>query len=284
MATQTARQTAPQPFCSALRACSLSELLESFEDGVLTLTFNRPERRNAITQTLFDTLAASIVTAAQDPDVRCLVLTGADGTFCAGGDMSAMPSDEKTPASPEAREKSLRESMEIFRVLHEMPKPTLAIMNGATAGAGLVLALACDMRFCLDTAKITTAFSKIATSGDSGVSYFLPRVVGPAKAIELMFTADVISGLEAFEIGLVTKIAEAENFNAKSTAFARYLASLPTFAIGLMKKNFQVSLTSTLSDTLDIEAKHMIQSLDTDDHKRAVESFLNKVPPTFSGS
>lgn len=267
----------------------MSELLESLDEGVLTLTLNRPERRNAITQSLSDALSEAIVRADQDPDVRCLVLTGAGKTFCAGGDMggdgdeNAMSALTDESTSQAARINSIRESMEIFRTLHEMPKPTLAIMNGAAAGAGLVFALACDMRFCLDTAKLTTAFARIGTSGDSGVSYFLPRIVGMPKALELMFTSDVVTGRQALEMGLVTKIASADTFEAESQAFARRLADLPTVAIGYMKENIFASLTSSLSKTLDMEAARMIQTLETDDHKQAVEAFLNKTQPSFKG-
>lgn len=267
----------------------MSELLEKLDDGLLTLTLNRPERRNAMTQSLSDALSEAIGRAAQDPNVRCLVLTGAGTAFCAGGDMggdgdkNAMSylTDESVPL--EARTQSIRESMDMFRVLHEMPKPTLAIINGAAAGAGLVLALACDMRFCLDTAKLTTAFARIGTSGDSGVSYFLPRIVGMPKALELMFTSDVLTGRDALKMGLVTKVASKETFEAESQAFAHLLADLPTIAIGYMKENIFASLSSTLSETLDREAERMIHTLGTDDHKQAVNAFLNKSKPSFKG-
>lgn len=261
----------------------MSELLESFEDGVLTLTFNRPDRRNALTKPLVATLAAAITRAGQDSKVRCLVLTGAGKAFCVGGEMSEMPTATKTSELPEARIQWLRENMELFRTLHELPKPTLALINGPAAGAGLVFALACDFRICLDTAKLTTAFAKIGTSGDSGVSYFLPRIVGPAKALELMFLSEVLTGREAFEVGLVTKLVTAESLQAEGRAYAKSLASLPTRAIGYMKQNLRVAQSSTLSEAFDLEAEHMIKSIDTDDHKHAVEAFLNKTKPVFEG-
>jgi 2-(1,2-epoxy-1,2-dihydrophenyl)acetyl-CoA isomerase len=164
-----------------------------------------------------------------------------------------------------------------------MPKPTLAIIPGAAAGAGLSLALACDLRFCLDTAKITTAFSKIGASGDYGGSYFLPYLVGAAKARELYFTADVISGTEAFAMGLVNKVASADAFEAESKAYAQTLANLPTVAVGYMKKNLNTAQNGTLADVFDREAMHMMRCFMTEDHKAAAKAFVEKKPPVFHG-
>ena len=153
----------------------MSELTEAFEDGVLTLTMNRPKARNAMSGDMMAAMHEAIPRAAVDQEVRCVVLTGAGGAFCAGGDVKGFASDagsnesvSKAAPSLETRVQSLRQGMELSRLLHVMPKPTLAIIPGPAAGAGLSLALACDMRFCLDTAKITTAFSKIGASGEYG--------------------------------------------------------------------------------------------------------------------
>lgn len=260
----------------------MTELLESLHDGVLTLTLNRPERRNATTESLMASVTEATVRAAADPTVRCLVITGAGGAFCAGGDVGELPSDAaELPA--ESRVQALRQGMEVIRLLHEMPKPTLAVIPGAAAGAGLALALSCDLRFCLDTAKLTTAFAKIGASGDSGMSYFLPRLVGDAKARELMFCSDVITGQEALALGLVTKVASADDFDEAARAYARYLSGLPTVAIGYMKRNLNASHSSTLSEVLDLESAHMIRTLDTEDHRLAVTAFQNKVEPRFEG-
>ena len=164
-----------------------------------------------------------------------------------------------------------------------MPKPTLAVISGAAAGAGLALALACDLRFCLDTAKLTTAFVKIGLSGDTGGSYFLPRLVGAAKARELYFMADVISGREAYEIGLVSRVASAETFEEESQAFAKHLAGLPTVALGYMKMNLNAAEHLTLSEVFDLEAENIVRSMNTEDHKQAAQAFLKKEPPVFKG-
>lgn len=261
----------------------MSELLESFENGVLRLTFNRPERQNTMTSLMSEALSEAVDRAAEDVAVRCVVLTGAGRAFCGGGDFEEMPTEDNANWKADERVEELRRGMEVVRVLHEMPKPTLAVINGAAAGVGLALALACDMRVCLDSAKLTTAFARIGTSGDSGVSYFLPRLIGAAKAYELMFRSDLISGEQAFAMGMVTKLATSENIEAIAEDTAKELSLLPTVAIGYMKKNLVLSHNATLSEVLDLEAEHMIRTLDTEDHSNAVAAFLNKTRPVFEG-
>lgn len=268
----------------------MADLEKTFEDGVLTLTMNRPDARNAMSGAMMEDMKKAVYKAADDPEVRCLVLTGAGGAFCAGGDVKGFASDAGSNEggggegpSLETRVQGLRQGMELSKQLHVMPKPTLAIIPGACAGAGLSLALACDMRFCLDTAKITTAFSKIGASGDYGGSYFLPQLVGAAKARELYFTADIITGQEAYDMGMMTKVASSDTFEAESKAYARYLAGLPTVAIGYMKKNLNAAQNATLSDVFDLEAMHMMRTFMTEDHKRAAVAFVKKEAPEFKG-
>ncbi len=264
-------------------------LIETFENGVCTLTMNRPEARNAMSGPMMDALNEAVPRVALEPTVRAVVLPGAGGAFCAGGDVKGFASEtrdgknDSDGPSIEERVQGLRKGMELSRLLHEMPKPTLAVIPGAAAGAGLSLALACDLRFALDTAKITTAFSKIGASGDYGGSYFLPYLVGAAKARELYFTADIISGQQAYEMGLVSKVASADTFEAEAIAYAEYLAGLPTIEVGYMKKNLNASQHGSLSDVFDLEAMHMVRSMMTKDHKAAAKAFVNKEAPIFKG-
>jgi 2-(1,2-epoxy-1,2-dihydrophenyl)acetyl-CoA isomerase len=265
-------------------------LLETFEDGIATLTFNRPEARNALTGNVLGALADAVPRLALDPKVRVVVLTGAGNAFCAGGDVKgfvAQPTGSAANGAAafnmELRIAELRKGMEVAKWLHEMPKPTLAVMPGAAAGAGLSLALACDMRICTTNAKLTTAFSKIGASGDYGGSYFLTQLVGAAKARALYFTADVITGEQAAALGIVNAAIAPEHFHQAAQEQARYLASLPTVAIGYMKKNLNLAATATLTEVLDMEAAHMVRTMMTEDHKAASLAFVEKRAPVFKG-
>src|SRR5579871_1331345 len=251
-------------------------LLESLADGVMTLTMNRPEARNALSGEMNAALSEAIRRASADPKVRCLVLTGAGGAFCAGGDVKGFAADT-------GRGAGLRAGMETVKILHEMPKPTLAVIPGPAAGAGLSLALACDLRIATENAKLTTAFSKVGLAGDYGGSYFLSHLVGQAKARELYFTADVITGAEAAALGIVNKAVPADQLAEVAEAQARYLAGLPTIAIGYMKKNLNAAEHATLSELLDLEAMNMVRTMMTADHAAAAKAFVEKRAPVFEG-
>src|SRR5580698_4792290 len=258
------------------------QLIETFEDGVATLTMNRPEARNALTGEMGAALSAAVRRCSSDPRVRAIVLTGAGGAFCAGGDVKGFAADtsrgagvgQGTGPSYEQRVAGLRSGMEVVKWLHEAPKPTLAIIPGAPA---------CDLRIAADTAKMTTAFSKVGLAGDYGGSWFLSHLVGAAKARELYFTADVITGAEAAAVGIVNKAVSADELPAVADAYAKRLAGLPTVAIGYMKRNLNVAAHSTLSEVLDLEATHMVRTMMTADHAAAAKAFVEKRPPEFAG-
>ena len=261
-------------------------LLETLEGGIATLTMNRPEARNALSAEMFEGLSEALPRLAQDPGVRLVVLTGTGAAFCAGGDVKGFARNAggaATVATFDHKVTHLRERMEVARWLHEMPKPTLAVIPGPAAGAGLSLALACDMRIATDSAKLTTAFSKIGLSGDFGGSYFLNHLVGAAKARELYFTGAVVSGDEAVRIGLVNRVVPATQLPAAAAAWATELAALPTIAVGYMKRNLNTGLQGTLSQVLDAEAIHMVRTFETDDHKGAAVAFVEKRAPRFNG-
>ena len=267
------------------------QLIETFEDGVATLTMNRPEARNALSGEMQSALAEAVRRTSADPKVRAIVLTGAGGAFCAGGDVKGFAADTSRGAavgqgsgpSIEQRIAGLRAGMEVVKWLHEAPKPTLAVIPGPAAGAGLSLALACDLRIAVETAKLTTAFSKVGLAGDYGGSWFLSHLVGAAKARELYFTADVITGAEAAALGIVNRAVPAEELAQVATEYARRLAGLPTIAVGYMKKNLNLSAHSTLSELLDMEAANMVRTMMTDDHAQAARAFVEKRAPVFAG-
>ena len=262
------------------------ELQEMQNSGVATLTLNRPESRNALTPEMMAGLKEALPRLAADSAVRVVVLTGAGRAFCAGGDVkrfAAVSSGAQRAAAFEERVHDLRSRMEVSRLLHEMPKPTLAVIPGPAAGAGLSLALACDLRIAAEDAKLTTAFSKVGLSGDFGGSYFLTYLVGAAKARELYFTGRVLLGQEALELGIVNRVTTTEDLEQEANGYAAELAALPTLAVGYMKKNLNAALKGSLSDVLDGEAIHMIRTFETEDHKNAAQAFLEKRAPEFSG-
>lgn len=264
------------------------DLIETIEGGIATLTMNRPEARNALSLDIFNGLSEALPRLAKDPAVRLVVLTGTGAAFCSGGDVKGFArraggADAAAALSFDDRVTDLRERMEVARWLHEMPKPTLAVIPGPAAGAGLSLALACDLRIASDSAKLTTAFSKIGLSGDFGGSYFLNHLVGAAKAREMYFTGEVVMGVEAVRIGLVNRVVPAAELADAARAWAAELAALPTVAVGYMKRNLNTGLRGSLADVLDAEAIHMIRTFETSDHKGAAAAFVEKRAPSFEG-
>ena len=269
----------------------VDHLIETVDDGVATLTMNRPEARNALSAAMSAGLEEAIPRLAEDSDIRVVVLTGTGGAFCAGGDVKGFArSDSRrrgggVGAGPsfEQRVAGLRAATEIVRCLHEMPKPTLAAIPGPAAGGGLSLALACDIRIAAASAKFTTAFAKLGLSGDYGGSFFLPRLVGAAKARELYFTAELVDARETERIGLVNHVYADADFAAAVNAWKARLADLPTTALGYMKQNLNAAEGGSLGDVLDIEAEHMTTTFDTEDHRHGARAFVDKRQPSFRG-
>jgi 2-(1,2-epoxy-1,2-dihydrophenyl)acetyl-CoA isomerase len=215
--------------------------------------------------------------------VRAVVLTGAGGAFCAGGDVKAMARGRDAALSHETRVARLRERMEAPRLLHEMAKPTIAIIGGAAAGAGLGLALACDFRLMSTAAKLTTAFAKVGLSGDFGASYFLTRLVGPARALELLMLSPVLQTEQALALGLVHRVHAPDALAAQAQAFVETLARGPSVALGYVKQNVMLSVNSDLRTAFNAEALHQVRCMVTEDHAEAAKSFVEKRSPGFVG-
>ena len=260
------------------------DLLESVADGVALLTMNRPDRLNAMSRPMLDALLEALPRLADDPDVGAVVLTGAGRGFCAGGDVKAMAAGtEAGVGGLEERAQSLRSRMEASRWLHEMPKPTIAMVKGPAAGAGLSLALACDMRVAGESARFGTAFARVGYSGDFGGSYFLTQLVGTAKARELYYTADLLDAAQALSLGLVNRVVPDATLEAETMALASRLAHGPRVALRYMKRNMNAAETGTLKDVFDLEAWHHTRTGLTEDHREAARAFVEKRPPTFKG-
>ena len=261
---------------------ALPELLETIEDGIATLTFNRPGRMNALSTPIMEGLLQGLPRLAGDPAVKVVVLTGAGRAFCAGGDVKDMAQRGEQRSAAEATSR-LRSRMEVSRILHELPKPTIAMINGPAAGAGLALALACDLRVAGMSARLVTAFVRVGLSGDFGGSFFLTRLVGTAKARELYFTGRPVDTQEALSFGLVNRVVPDDQLGDATTDLARSLAQGPLVALRLMKRNMNHAESSGLAELLDMEAANMVQSASTEDHREAAKAFVEKRAPIFTG-
>lgn len=264
----------------------MADLLETKQDGVAILTMNRPDARNALSQPMLAALNEALPRLAADPDVGCVVITGSGGAFCAGGDVKGFASNEggaNHGRSPEQAAHALRQSMEVSRWLHDMPKITIASIPGAAAGAGLSIALACDFRIAARGAKITTAFAKVGLSGDFGGTYFLTQLVGSAKAKELYLLSDVILAEEAERLGVVNRAVDPKELEAETMALAKRFASGARITQGLMKKNLNTAEKGDMLLSFDTEALNHSRSAQTADHAEAAKAFVEKRAPVFKG-
>jgi 2-(1,2-epoxy-1,2-dihydrophenyl)acetyl-CoA isomerase len=264
-------------------AMSANEMvLQNLDKGLLTITMNRPERRNALSPEMTQGLVDAAKRAAEDHEVRAVLIKGAGGTFCVGGDVKAM-AEGRAPLPFEAKLANLRRGMEVSRILHQMPKPVVAQLDGAAAGAGLSIALACDLRVAGESAKITTAFAKVGFSGDYGGTYFLTHLLGSAKARELYLTSPVLTAREALVLGMVTRVVPDAEVEAAAHELAMSLAQGPTVALGYIKKNINNAELLSLEACFDAEAMHHSRCSDTADHKEAATAFVEKRKPAFQG-
>jgi 2-(1,2-epoxy-1,2-dihydrophenyl)acetyl-CoA isomerase len=258
------------------------DLLATVDAGVATLTLNRPERRNALSVPMIRALRHVLATVRDDAAVRVLIVTGAGGSFCAGGDVKRMANEPAAPGDFEARVAMRRTNhREVALQLWSMPKPTIAALPGPAAGAGLGIALACDFRYASADAFLTTAFARVGLAGDFGVAWFLTRLVGPGHARELLLFSERVGAARALELGLVHGVFAPEQFRDGVAERARLLASGPPIAYASMKENVNRAVLSGLADCLDVEATLHTRSEFTDDHVTAARAFAERRPPTL---
>ena len=263
------------------------DLLANLDAGVLTLTMNRPEARNAMSAAINLALQQQLAAAELDPAVKCVVLTGAGKGFCAGGDVKGMAaSGDGTVGARTIDEAIARQRINQRATagkLFKMAKPTIAALPGAAAGAGLALALACDLRLMASSAIMTTAFARVGFSGDYGGTYFMTQLVGSAKARELYFLSDRVSADEALRLGLSNWVCAPEDLAAKTREIALRLASGPTVAYRYMKENLNRAMAGEVDDCMDLEATHHVHCGQTEDHREATQAFVAKREPVFKG-
>ena len=262
-------------------------LIAKIENNVGYLIMNRPEARNAMSSEMNGALQEKIAEFELDEEVRCVVLTGAGNAFCAGGDVKGMNAKNKGDSEKDTIDKAIHRQRDNQRgtsgKLYKMPKPTIASLPGAAAGAGLSYALSCDLRIMSSTAFMTTAFAKVGFSGDYGGTYFMSQLIGSAKARELYFLSDRVSAEEALSLGLTNWVVDADNLEAKTKEIAEKLATGPSVAYRYMKENLNRAMNGDVDECLDLEATHHVHCGQTTDHKNAVKAFVEKQQPKFSG-
>jgi 2-(1,2-epoxy-1,2-dihydrophenyl)acetyl-CoA isomerase len=257
-------------------------LIESISEGVATLMLNRPERLDALSTPITSSLLEALTRLARDDSVGVVVLTGAGRAFSAGGDVKSMTQGAVERPLEEAVT-HLRGSMAGSRLLHEIPKPTIAMVNGTAAGAGLSLALACDLRIAGQSARFVTNFANIGFSGDFGGSYFLSKLVSTGRARELYFTAESLDAAQALALGVVNRVVADAELAEATMLLARKLSRGPRIAFDLMKQNFNAAESGTRARLLDLEARHQVVTGRTQDHKEAARAFVEKRAPGFAG-
>lgn len=263
------------------------QLLGHIADGVATFTLNRPERRNALTEEMLQALGRVLADAEVNDDIGCVVLTGAGGAFCSGGDVKGMAGVDGRSGERLAYDSRVHRQRVSHRAtsgkLWEMPKPTIAALPGAAAGAGFSIALACDLRYASSDAIMTTAFAKVGFAGDYGGTWFLTRLVGAAKARELYYFSDRLDAAQAEHLGLLNAVFPAETLTDEVMDRARRLADGPRVAYRFMKENLNRAVSGDLMDCLDLEASHHNHTGTTEDHKEAALAFVEKRTPIFKG-
>ena len=264
-----------------------SDLLADLDKGVLTLTLNRPEARNAMSGPMTAALAQQLAWAELEAAVKCVVLTGAGRGFCAGGDVKGMASRGDGTVGDNTIDGAIHRQRVNQRAtagkLFRMPKPTLAALPGAAAGAGLSLALACDLRIMAAEAIMTTAFARVGFSGDYGGTYFLTQLVGSAKARELYYLSGRVTAEEALRLGLTNWVCPGDELALKTREIALGLARGPTVAFRYMKENLNRAMGGDVDDCLDLEATHHVHCGQTADHREAARAFVEKREPVFTG-
>jgi len=265
------------------------DLRAEIDDGVAVITMNRPDRRNAFSQAMVSALGAVLAQVEADDAVGCVVLTGAGGAFCAGGDVKSMAAasadrGDGAGASLDARihRQRLNQRATSGR-LWSMPKPTIAAIGGPAAGAGLSLALACDLRYAVPGAVLTTAFARVAFAGDYGGSWFLTRLVGSSKAKELYYFSERLSAEDALRLGIVNAIFAPADFEREVMDRARRLAHGPSVAYRYMKENLNRAVSGELGECMDLEVTHHVHTGLTEDHREAAQAFVDKREPHFRG-
>lgn len=258
-------------------------LMLDTDGAVARLTLNRPDHANAMTMEMGRELAEAVRVVRDDSEVRVLVLTGAGKFFCAGADMAEF--DRLQSSQPSEVEEAVRAFLEAIGEMHQLPVPVIARINGDAYGGGVGLALACDLRVMAVDARMGFTFSRVGLSGaDAGVTYFLPRIIGPTRAAEILLLGKVLSGEEAMQMGIVHRAAGSEDLDDVVNDFVEHLAAGPPLATRYTKDGLTNSLARSLEEEFDFEARAQTACMMSEDHKEGVKAFQEKRAPIFTGN
>lgn len=259
----------------------MSDLLYEVKDRIATITLNRPEKLNAFTGPMIDAWVRALEAAQADPGVHVVVITGAGRAFCTGGDVGRMGEGE--PTALEHKNQLWEHIHRVPKTLETMDKPVIAMVNGLAVGAGMGMCLMCDLRVASEEARFSTGYVRVGLVPGDGDTYFLPRLVGPAKALELFWTADFIDAHEALRLGIVNRVVPAVALGEVTYGLARQIAEGPPVAIRMIKRLVYQSLRLDLRTHLDLVSSHMAIVRQTADHREGVAAFKEKRPPRFQG-
>lgn len=260
---------------------AFEHILYEVDQGVAAITFNRPDVLNAFNRAMASEVRQALSAASADAEVRAVLITGAGRAFCAGQDLAeVMP---KEGPAPDLGDIVARGYNPIVRTIRQLDKPVVCAVNGVAAGAGANLAFGCDFVIAASDASFIQSFSKIGLVPDTGGTFFLPRLVGLARATALMMLGDKVSAQDAVSMGLILRVAESGKLLEDATAFARQLATRPTRGLGLMKRALNASATNGLDEQLALEAQLQAEAGSTADYREGVKAFLEKRPPVFVG-
>lgn len=250
-------------------------------DRIATLTLSHPGRKGAFTLEMIDQWADHLVAAAADPEVRVVVVTGEDDAFCSGIDLSVLQGIEDTPL---ARKRMLTHGVhKVARAVLDLDKPLVCALNGVAVGAGLDMALMCDLRFMARSAKVSEGYIKVGLVPGDGGAWLLPRLVGPSKALELLLTGDMVGADEALRIGMVNRVYDDAELAERTREFALQLAGMSPIAVSFIKRTVQQSASIDLRTSLDLISSHMAVVQSTDDYREAQRAFAEKRPGDFHG-
>src|SRR5437879_12746958 len=259
----------------------MSDLLYEAKDKIATLTLNRPDKLNAFTGPMIDAWAQALGEAQADDNVNVVIVTGAGRAFCAGGDVGRMRQGE--PSALEGKNSLWEGVHRVPKTLEAMDKPVIAMVNGLAVGAGMGMCVMCDMRVAAESARFSTGYVRVGLVPGDGDTYFLPRLIGTAKALELLWTADFIEAPKALELGIVNRVVPHDRLHEETYAFARRVADGPQIPVRMIKRLVYQSMRLDLRPPLDLVSSHMAVVRETEDHREGVQAFKDKRPPKFKG-